>query len=60
MLLAFLRGELASERFSGDLHTALEACGAAPSLITEGNLENPAENALRREVMGAFRGYGRT
>lgn len=59
MLLAFLRGELASERFSGDLHTALEACGAAPSLITEGNLENPAENALRREVMGAFRGYGR-
>lgn len=59
MLLAFLRGELTSERFSDDLRAALEASHAAPSLITDGDLGNAAENALRREVMGTFRGYGR-
>lgn len=59
MLLAFLRGELTSERFSDELHAALEGSHAATSLITEGSPESAEENALRREVMGAFRGYGR-
>lgn len=59
MLLAFLRGELTSDRFSADLYAALEACHVEPSLITDGDLMNPQENVLRREVMGVFRGYGR-
>lgn len=59
MLLAFLQGELTSERFSDDLLAALEVSHAEPSLILDGDLKNDAENALRREVMGAFRGYGR-
>ena len=59
MLLSFLRGELASDRFSKDLIAALEACHAEPSLITDGDLASARENALRREVMGVFRGYGR-
>ena len=59
MLLAFLQGEMKSERFSDDLHAALEATHANPSLITNADLRNREENALRREVMGAFRGYGR-
>lgn len=59
MLLAFLRGEWTSERFSEDLHMALVSCQAEPELITNGDLESEAENMLRREVMGAFRGYGR-
>lgn len=59
MLLEFLRGELGSPRFSADLRAALTVCHAEEELITRGDLLDPEENALRRQVMGAFRGYGR-
>lgn len=59
MLLAFLRAESASERFADDLQKAMEKLGAEETLLSAADLTDAAQNALRREVMGEFRGYGR-
>ena len=59
MLLCFLKAEYTSPRFAEDLHAAMAQCHAEPELILQGDPENEMENALRAEVMGQFRGYGR-
>lgn len=51
----FLRGELASERFSAELRDSLDAVGASESLITRADLSDSAENVLRRTVLDAYR-----
>lgn len=57
MLLAFLKGELRSERFSGELRAALSCVGAPEALVTSGDLSSAQENDARKAVMSAFRGY---
>lgn len=57
MLLAFLRGELRSRRFSGELKAALLSLGLTERIITAGDLRSAEENEHRKAVMAAFRGY---
>ena len=59
MILAFLEMEYASDRFCAQIARALQNRGAGAALIERGDLSDRAENALRREVLGDFRGYGR-
>lgn len=58
MILTFLRGEYGSDRFSEELKQAMDALNAPESLLTAPDLQNAAENALRKNLMGEFRGYG--
>lgn len=57
MLLCFLQGELRSNRFRNDLLRALLHCHSDESLILQGNAADSAQNVLRKQVMGIFRGY---
>ena len=57
MVLAFLQGEIRSHRFREDILKALREQGTDEALITEGDIGNASENALRAAVLGAFRGY---
>lgn len=60
MLLAFLRAEIHSERFSKDLKPFIAATGwSVAELVINGDIANESQNALRRNVLGGFRGYGR-
>jgi hypothetical protein len=59
MVAVFLRTELASMRFAKDIQAILERQGQPRSLIEQPNLADPGENACRRQVLGAWRGYGR-
>jgi hypothetical protein len=59
MVLAFLRMEYASDRFRGQIAEALRGRNAGAALIAGGDPLSPAENTLRRAVLGDFRGYGR-
>jgi hypothetical protein len=59
MVAVFLQGELSSSRFGGGLRKALEAHGASERLLTAPRLDDAAENAVRRSILGATRGYGR-
>jgi len=60
VLLAFLQAEVDSRRFSGHLTPFLEGTGlSATDLITNGDIANEAQNALRRSILGGYRGYGR-
>ncbi len=58
MVTTFLRGELSSERFGGDIRSQLAACGQAERLLTHPGLSDPEANAARRAVLAATRGYG--
>jgi hypothetical protein len=56
VVAAFLRAELESVRFREDLRASLQKLGADERLVTEADLEDAAENALRRRVLAAYRG----
>jgi hypothetical protein len=58
MVATFLRGELSSERFGGDIRSCLASCGQAEWLLTHPDLSDPEANAARRAVLAATRGYG--
>jgi hypothetical protein len=58
MVATFLRGELSSERFGGDITSCLAACGLAERLLTHPDLCDAEANAARRTVLAATRGYG--
>jgi hypothetical protein len=53
---AFLRAELESQRFGDALRAALADAGVDERLVTAANLEDAAANALRHEVLFAYRG----
>jgi hypothetical protein len=57
MIAVFLSGELASERFGGDIHTQLKQTGKPVSIIAQPDITNQAHNAFRRQVLSATRGY---
>ena len=58
MLLEFLKAEYSSERFSEQLTEAMERLGITEELIAEADLQNKEENAKRKNLLRAFRGYG--
>ena len=59
MVAVFLRGELLSDRFGETVRGALAQAGAGEEVVLNANLDDARENALRREVLGTARGYGR-
>ena len=58
MVALFLRTELPAARFRDTLHALLDQAGLPESLVTEPNLDDPAENQAREQLLTAHRGYG--
>jgi hypothetical protein len=58
MVAVFLRGELASPRFGAALAEQLRRAGLSRRLVTDPDLSDAAENARRRHLLAACRGYG--
>jgi hypothetical protein len=59
VVLAFLQAEVQSSRFEKDVLGVLENNGLSRAeLIDDADLENPRHNAIRRAILGAYRGYG--
>ena len=58
MILEYLKAEYTSERFSEQLKEAFEKLGLEKSIIISADLQNTAENAGRKRLLGEFRGYG--
>lgn len=56
---AFLH-ELQSERWSDVTTSALEAAGGSALLVTNANLDDAKENAIRRAALAAARGWGQS
>lgn len=59
MILEFLRTEFYSDRFSEQLKKVMNSLSINEQILLSADLDNDAENALRKEVLGEFRGYGR-
>ena len=59
MILAFLSTELVSDRFSEQLKMAMNTLSIDEQLLLSADLKNEDENALRKDLLGEFRGYGR-
>lgn len=59
MVFEFLRTEFYSDRFSEQLKKAMNSLSIDDQILLSANLENKEENALRKELLGEFRGYGR-
>lgn len=57
MLLEYLKCEVGSKRFGDRLKKTLDELNLSKELITDANLNSTEENALRRKIMGKFRGY---
>lgn len=58
MIAEFLQAEYASERFSGHLREVMRALALDARLIVSADLDSAEENAARKKLLGAFRGYG--
>lgn len=59
MIHAFLSTEFVSDRFSEKLKMAMRTLSVDEQLLLSADLENEDENALRKDLLGEFRGYGR-
>jgi hypothetical protein len=57
MVACFLCGELTSERFGAAVRRALAAADVPEQLVTNADLTNETANRVRREILGATRGY---
>jgi hypothetical protein len=58
MIAAFLRGEIASERFGATIQALLKRDGRDPRVVEAPDVANEADNTYRRQLLGDFRGYG--
>jgi hypothetical protein len=58
MVACFLLGELTSLRFGPSVRDAMSAAGVSEQLLTEPDLADENANRVRRELLGATRGYG--
>jgi hypothetical protein len=58
MVALFLRTELAAERFRDKLQALLDQAGLPERLITAPNLDDPAENQAREQLLTEHREYG--
>jgi hypothetical protein len=56
VVATFLRAEIVSDRFGGELREALARAGADETLVTEAHLDDSAANERRRAVLGDYRG----
>jgi hypothetical protein len=59
MIAVFLQAELRSERFGAELAQLLAHDRRDHAIVAAPDLREPAANAYRRRLLGAFRGYGR-
>ena len=59
MICEFLRTEFVSDRFSEQLKKAMNTLSIDEQLLLLADLENEDENALRKDLLGEFRGYSR-
>jgi hypothetical protein len=57
MIAAFLRAEIGSCRYGKAILALLQQFGAPRRVIDEPNVNDQAENELRRAVLAAYRGY---
>ena len=57
MVLAFLQAEIDSSRFRDEVINALKECNVTEKLIIHGDVLNETENAIRKKVLGIYRGY---
>jgi hypothetical protein len=57
MVAVFLRGELGSVRFGGAIRDAFARAGVDASVVISPDLADPAENALRRQLLTETRAY---
>ena len=57
MILAFLKGELNSNRFNDKLNAVVDKLNLDLDLITNGDISNSTENLLRLKIMKEYRGY---
>jgi hypothetical protein len=58
MIAPFLRTELPAARFRDTLHALLDQAGLPEQLITAPNLDDPAENQAREQLLTQHREYG--
>jgi hypothetical protein len=58
MIALFLSTELPAARFRDTLRALLDQAGLPESLITDPDLNDPAENQAREQLLTAHRGYG--
>ncbi|HEX4394888.1 MAG TPA: hypothetical protein VH084_25605 [Mycobacterium sp.] len=58
MIACFLRGELSSRRFGGEIRSHLGAWRQAEQLLTQPDLSDAVANDARRALLAATRGYG--
>src|SRR5215813_1901270 len=58
MVALFLRTELPAARFRGKLQALLDQAGLPERLITAPNLDDPAENQAREQLLTRHREYG--
>lgn len=59
MIATFLRAEIASERFAGEILTLLAQSGDGREIIERPDTTNTDENAARLRLLGDFRGWRR-
>ncbi len=57
MVATYLKAELASERFAGELKNAMQRQNTSERVIVEPDLQNDQENELRANILGDYRGY---
>lgn len=57
MVAAFLKAELESERFSGELRKVLQSLSIDEQIIATPNIRDEPQNQLRAKVLGDYRGY---
>ena len=58
MVALFLRTELPAARFRDTLRDLLDQAGLPGRVITDPNLDDPAENQARAQILTRHRGYG--
>ena len=59
MILEFLGMEIQSHRFQEKMTDVLDEMGLGRDIILNGDIASVKENALRKEILGQFRGYGK-
>ena len=54
-ILEWLKAEMDSARFSNDLHIAIKKLGYDEEIVTQPDLNNKQENAMRWQILKSFR-----
>jgi len=60
MILEFLKGEIKSERFQANILEVITILKLNRDLIDKPDLNNVYDNKKRQDILGEFRGYGRS